>query len=265
MKFSVPTIAMLASSASIASATTIVKTYIASPASSDDSTATDSGARHLVSSSVGSVSASTKSSKASGKSGKANPTGVEKYNVCVQALDIIYATSSDLDRPDPNNILPFKPESLELGFLPPSGNFAQSVLIGELGCGWFGLNRTACDDDGYTPVTFPALTSTAYATATGNNPLEFTTGSGGVFSGFIPGSGEALTTAGEGLITTYSLKCATPPVTKFETRQGVHPANICAFELGIQSTELDLILETEGTIALYPESDGVACGVLKES
>ena len=43
MKFSVPTIAMLASSASIASATTIVKTYIASPASYD-STAADSGA-----------------------------------------------------------------------------------------------------------------------------------------------------------------------------------------------------------------------------
>ena len=262
MKFSVPTIAMLASSASIASATTIVKTYIASPASSNNSTATDSGAgsRHLSSASVDSVSASTKSSKASGKSGKANPTGVESYTVCIQALDLIYFTSSNLELPDPSVNLPFKPESLKLGYL-SSGNFAISELIGNIGCAWFGLNRTACDDDGYTPVTFPALTSTAYATATGSNPLEFT-GSGGVFSDRIPG--EDLTTAGEGLITTYSLKCATPPVTKFETKQGLRPANICAFEFGVQITELDLISETEGTIALYPESDGVVCDLLKE-
>lgn len=251
-------------SVAVASATTIVKTYIASasPASSNNSTATDSGAgsRHLASGSAGSVSASTKSSKASGKSGKANPTGLESYTVCVQAIDIVYSTSSDLDRPDPSIVLPFLPKSLELGFLTP--NVAESLLIGDIGCGWFGLNRTACDDDGYAPVKFLALTSTAYAIATGSNPLEFT-GTGGVFSDIIPG--EAKTTAGEGLITTYSLKCATPPVTKFETKeQGVRPANICAFELGVQITELDLIAETEGTIALYPESDEVECGVLKE-
>ena len=213
----------------------------------------------MASGSAGSVSASTKSSKASGKSGKANPTGLEKYTVCVQALDIIWGYGSSFTPPNPSDILPFLPTSLELGYL-LSGNFAKSVLIGDIGCAWYGLNRTSCDDDGYTPVEIPALTSTAYATATGGNPFEFV-GSGGEFPE-IPG--EASTTAGEGLITTYSLKCATPPVTKFETGEGLRPANICAFELGVQSTELDLIIETEGTIALYPESDGVECYDLKE-
>ena len=256
---------MLASSASLASATTIVKTYIASPASSNNSTATESGAgsRHLASESAPSVSASSKSSKASGKSGKANPTvGLEKYTACAQELDVIWFTSSLslLPPPNPSEILPFLPTSLELGFSAPSGKFAESTLIGDIGCAWFGLTRTACGDGGYTPVKFPAYTSTAYARATGGNPFEFS-GPGGVFSDFGVGG----TTAGEGLITTYSLKCATPPVTKFETAEGLRPANICDFELGVQITELDLISETEGTIALYPESDGVVCESLKET
>lgn len=257
MKFSAPTIAMLASSASIASATKIVKTYTASPATSSHSTATDSGSgsRRLDSS-----SSSSKSSKASGKSGKANPTGLASYTACPQALVADLFTSSDLPLPLPET-LPFLPTSLDLG-VSPSGNFALSDLIGNLGCGWFGLNSTACDDDGYTTLSIPALTSTLYAEATGGNPFEFAA-AGGLFPDNII-DGEAFTTAGEGLITTYSLKCATPPVTKFETDEGLRPVNICSFEIGFQNTELDLISETEAVIALYPESDNVVCNPLTE-
>ena len=259
MKFSALTIAMLASSASIASATKIVKYYIASPAHSN-STATDSsgsGSRRLnSSSSAESASVSAKSSKASGKSGKANPTGLESYTVCVQDLSVQWFTSLYPEDLDPNTILPFLPESLELNKT-PSGKFVQSTLIGNLGCDWFGLNSTACDDDGYTTLYIPARTSTGYATATGSNPFEFSA-TGGLFLDPLS------TTAGEGLITTYNLKCATPPVTKFETEEGVRPANICFFTLGFQITDLDLISETEATIALYPESDGVECEPLTE-
>jgi hypothetical protein len=253
MKFSVPTIAMLASSASITSATEIVKYYIASPPSAANATATDSGAgsRRLDYPSYGA-----KSSKASGKSGKANPTGLESYTVCAQATGLYWVTSSeDLD-PDFTAPSFFIPLSLELDYS-SSGKFALSELSGNLGCEWFGLNSTACDDDGTTAVLFKAFTSTGYAKATGGNPLEFSA-AGGVF--LDPFS----TTAGKGLVTTYSLKCATPPVTKFETKEGVRPVNICSYYLGIQNTELDLISDIEATIALYDESDGVECEPLTE-
>ena len=264
MKFSAPTIAMLASSASVASATEIVKYYIASPPSAANATATDSGAG---SRRLDYPAYSAKSSKASGKSGKANPTGPESYTVCVQATGLYWVTSSeDLD-PDVT-APPLIPESLELDYS-SSGKFALSELSGNLGCGWFGLNSTACDDNGTTAVLFKAFTSTGYAKATGGNPLEFSAAGGilldNIIGDFEAEEGEVITTAGEGLVTTYSLKCATPPVTKFETKEGVRPVNICSYHLGIQSTELDLVSDIEATIALYDESDGVECEPLTEA
>ncbi len=178
------------------------------------------------------------------------------YTACPQALTVEWATSSEIAVPA--DTLPFVPKSLVLGYS-TSGNFALSDLKGNLGCEWFDIDSTACDDDGYAKLLIPSFTSTIYAEATDGNPFEFAA-AGGLFPDNV--DGEAFTTAGEGLITTYSLKCATPPVTKFETDEGLRPVNICAFEIGFQNTELDLISETEAVIALYPESDNVECDPL---
>jgi len=240
MKFSVPTIAMLASSASIASATQqhtkIVKRYIASSAS-----ANANGNRRL-----------------SGKSGKAaNPTGLVSYTVCAQSAVLQYESNLEVA----SGVIPFLflPEKLHIV---PLGVGTGAVLAGDLNCDAFGISENAtCNDSGYAKIGFSFAKTSAYAEATGGNPLQFST-MGGTFldnDGSVP-EGEVTTTAEEGLVTLTSLTCATPAVTKFDTKEGLHPVNICHLELGFHKGKADLIFGADATLALYDFSDNVECG-----
>src|SRR6056300_1806984 len=266
MKFSAPTIAMLASSASIASATKIVKRYIASPAHSN-STATDSsgaGSRRLdyelASGSAGSASASAKSSKASGKSGKAATSLDGTYVPCPVNAALIYQSNLEIDV----ETFPSIPRrlTLESSFSNPDldGKFVIAALRMSLGCEWFDIENSACGirTPGYAEIEFIGETTTAFPLATGSNVLQSFATSGK----FLDNPTTNL--AGEELITTYSLTCANPPVTKVDTREGLRPVNICSLQLGFQKPELDLFFQAETSLALYDESDNVECGDLNE-
>ena len=258
MKFSAPTIAMLASSASIASATTtkIVKRYIASPATSSNSTATDSGSgsRRL-------SGPSAKSSKASGKSGKAATSLDGTYVPCPVNAALIYQSNLEIDV----ETFPSIPRRLKLDSSFPNnpdldGKFVKAALRMSLGCEWFDIENSACGirTPGYAEIEFIGETTTAFPLATGSNVLQSFATSGK----FLDNPTTNL--AGEELITTYSLTCANPPVTKVDTREGLRPVNICSLQLGFQKPELDLFFQAETSLALYDESDNVECGDLNE-
>lgn len=267
MKFSALTIAMLASSASIASATKIVKYYIASPAHSN-STATDSsgaGSRRLDSSySAESASVSAKSSKASGKSGKANPTGRVSYATCPLSAALIYQSNLEEEMGN-ERLFPLIPRILTLGSSNPDYEFGDirfvtAALELSLLCELFGIENSACGirTPGFAEIKFDSITTTAFSLATGSNLHQFFATSG-IFM-----DNPATLLAGEELITTYSLTCAHPPVTKVDTREGLRPDNICSLQLGFQKTDMDLMFQAETSLALFEESAGVECGVLNE-
>ena len=187
-------------------------------------------------------SVASKSSKASGKSGKAT--------VCTQEGRIIF---------DPD--MPIAAPPVTFDFLSIDSVLGDVTLAGALYCPFFGLNEAAgCNAEDYATINFISVGETFYAEAAGENRLRFSA-SGGVFVQCLDGITTVLSnTVKQGLTTTYSLTCATPAVTKFKTKEGVPPDNICSLELGFQkAAELGLIFELKTTIALYDESAGVVC------
>ncbi len=218
--------------------------------------AATANADYIYSSSSGSADVSSKSSKASGKSGKAaNPTG-RAYTVCAQSGVVTYNSDLGTQRID---IVPYLPRRLVIQPVKTDEGVVVATgagLVGDLNCDAFGIQNATCVDNGYAKFGLFPFTSTAYATATGDNPLKFSA----AFGVFPNEDREKIyDTADEGLITTYSLTCATPAVTNFETKEGVGPVNICSIELTFQKPELDLNFEAAVTIALYDLSDGVEC------
>lgn len=255
-------LAVMASTTSTASATDdeyIITEQVFTPlgkALVDQNYDANDDQRHLISS---------KSSK-SGKSGNGDHGIGGKYTLC----SLSEATSAKVVpgyKGKAQDGSPFVPTKVEIIDYEDTFQdypvFDKATLDANLDCGTFDLYGEHCildggPNNGTAPIQFIAKADNVFGLIIGDTVDEFTAAGGK----FLKGDTKKFTTSEE-YITSFTLNCPNPAekttASRFNDTSSVTVQNICHVVFTLQSTEKDMYVTSQATVALFDEDDNVVC------